>query len=713
MKIGLVMTHSFYNHIIPARTTIVVVSLVIYHAFSPVLCPFRSALAQDLDIIMETINPEDFDDHTAFEAYMESMLDLFPIDVNSASMDELLLVPGLTAQLAEAIIAYREDQSFTKLEDLVNVRGIGPATLDQLNPWITVQYPGNRRTRWLESMGSEQFFRFQQRFPTANGYQGVGDAPPHYPGSPARLYHRQSVTTARISANLTQVKLPGEPYRSPAGFDFTSANLSVYNTGPVKRLIAGDFAARFGQGLVLWSSPTFGKGGQAHTASFRRSHGLTPYRSSGQINYLRGFAAELSLPLPNALRSRVTELTMSGFYSRRNRSAVEVNGDTIRPPSGNPYHRTETELMRRNNTRELVKGGNLHLNIRSLSMGITWMSYGLNRPVLTHPGSAPYQGSYHRSMGADFIIDAGKRRFFGEYAWRIGRSANGTDLKKLSHQRNYAWMAGAMGEFMDGVDWIFSVRSYQPGYWSELAGAFGEGVGVPVNQNGWYFGFRLRSTSKVVLQGFLDRFHFPEPPRGLTRPSSGWETMISLQYRKHSGLSCQFRIRYKVRDIEPETSDDFLRAWRMTGTSSRLAGRFQMNWQIQKGLFIRSQINIIQTGRTASSNKTGFAVSQALRIQPGKSLRLDFGWSFFDTDDFSSRLYLHEYDLTNVMSFNMSHGTGRRSYAVLRYQPFRWILIETKIGYVQYSDRPVVGSGHDMTLGSTRAEAGIQLRFQF
>ncbi len=713
------MIRSFYYQIIQAKTVLMVVFFVFYHAIFTALCPLRSVLAQDLDLIMETISPEDFDDIAEFEAYFEGMLDLFPVEINSASMDELLLVPGLTAHMARAIIAYREDQSFTKLEDLVNIRGIGPVTLDQLSHWITVQHSGNRRTRWLENMGSEQFFRFQQSFPSATGYQSNRGTSPNYPGSPNRLYHRQHVTSARISANLTQVKLPGEPYRSPTGFDFTSANLSVYNTGPVKRLIAGDFAARFGQGLVLWSSPTFGKGSLAHSAPFRRSHGITPYRSSGQINFLRGLAAEFFLPLPSALRSKDTELTLSGFYSRRNRSAVEVRGDTIRPPSSNPYHRTETELMRRNNTLEFVQGGNFNLKYNRLSMGFTWMSYGLNRPVLTNPGASRYQGSDHRSMGADFIIDSEMARLFGEYAWRIGNSANGTDLKKLSyqnklsHQQKNAWMVGAMGAFRDGVDWVFSVRSYQPGYWSEFAGGFGEGIGVPSNQNGWYFGFRLRPSSRVVIQGFLDRFHFPQPRRGFTRPSSGWETMINLHYRHRPGFHYQFRMRYKERGIELEASDAFLRTWRMTGTNGRFTGRVQMNWQLNKMLFIRSQYDIIQTTRSDSSDKTGFAIGKVVRVKPWRSLRLDLGWSFFDTDDFSARLYLYEYDLTNVMSSNMAYGTGRRSYAVLRYQPIRWMLVETKIGYVQYSDRPAVGSGYDMTPGPSRSEAGVQLRFQY
>ena len=703
------MTRSSFHKTIPLKLAVLVTIL-----FTPFIsCLQVDAGAQDIQLILETIDPEDFEDNDAFEAYIEGMLDLFPVDLNNASIEELLLVPGLTARLGEAIVAYREDRAFSKVEDLVNVPGIGSATVDRLRPWVNVHHLGNRRRSWSENFGAEQFFRFQQGFPAAAGYRGDNSTSRHYPGSPARLYHRQSVRTARISANLTQVKLPGEPFHSPAGFDFTSAHLIIHDTGPVNRLIAGDYAARFGQGLVIWSSPAFGKGGLAHSAPFRRSHGVTPYRSSGQIRYLRGIATELSLPIPNTFRSRDPKLTLSAFYSRRNRSAVEISGDTIRPPTVNPYHRTETELMRRHNTLETVQGGNISLILNRASMGFTWVSYGLNRPVVPNPGSSRYQGSDHRSAGTDFRIDAGPARFFGEYAWRISTSAKWSEYKKVSHGRRNAWIAGAMGSFMDGADWVLSVRSYQPGYWAEYAGGFGEGVGVPANQKGWYFGLRLRPAPRFVIQGFLDRFHFPQPRRGHTRPSSGWETMLSLQYRQRPGFHYQIRVRYKDRDIELETADDFLRTRRITGTSGRLTGRFQINWQLNKVFFIRSQYDSIRSSGTGSPEKAGFAISKALRIQPIHSLRIDLGWAFFDTDDFSSRLYLYEYDLINVMSSKMAHGTGRRTYAVFRYQPFQRVLIEAKVGYVHYSDRPVVGSGHDMTYGSSRSEAGLQLRFQY
>lgn len=55
------------------------------------------------------------------------------IDVNTASPDELTQLPGIGPELASRIVAARETiGSFQTLEQLTQVKGIGPATVDGL-----------------------------------------------------------------------------------------------------------------------------------------------------------------------------------------------------------------------------------------------------------------------------------------------------------------------------------------------------------------------------------------------------------------------------------------------------------------------------------------------------------------------------------------------------------------------------------------------------
>jgi competence protein ComEA len=61
------------------------------------------------------------------------------INVNTASATELETLSGIGEVLAATIIEYRtQNGPFTSVEDLMDVSGIGPATLDEIRDQVTV-----------------------------------------------------------------------------------------------------------------------------------------------------------------------------------------------------------------------------------------------------------------------------------------------------------------------------------------------------------------------------------------------------------------------------------------------------------------------------------------------------------------------------------------------------------------------------------------------
>ena len=61
------------------------------------------------------------------------------VNINTATAAQLDQVPGVSLALANDIVAYRNQHGpFKRLEDLDNVKGIGPATIEKLRPHITL-----------------------------------------------------------------------------------------------------------------------------------------------------------------------------------------------------------------------------------------------------------------------------------------------------------------------------------------------------------------------------------------------------------------------------------------------------------------------------------------------------------------------------------------------------------------------------------------------
>jgi competence protein ComEA len=61
------------------------------------------------------------------------------VNVNTATLEELQLLPGIGEARAKALIEARKRRGgFQKIEDLLEVKGIGEAGLERLRPHVTL-----------------------------------------------------------------------------------------------------------------------------------------------------------------------------------------------------------------------------------------------------------------------------------------------------------------------------------------------------------------------------------------------------------------------------------------------------------------------------------------------------------------------------------------------------------------------------------------------
>jgi competence protein ComEA len=62
------------------------------------------------------------------------------IDVNTAGVAELMLLPGIGRETALKIMEYRaENGAYGCVEELINVWGIGPKKLEKIRKYVTIE----------------------------------------------------------------------------------------------------------------------------------------------------------------------------------------------------------------------------------------------------------------------------------------------------------------------------------------------------------------------------------------------------------------------------------------------------------------------------------------------------------------------------------------------------------------------------------------------
>ena len=68
------------------------------------------------------------------------------VNVNSASADELMLLPGIGPSKAKAILDFRQTHPFKDPSELTEVKGIGPKMFEKIQGFVKVDGPTTLKT---------------------------------------------------------------------------------------------------------------------------------------------------------------------------------------------------------------------------------------------------------------------------------------------------------------------------------------------------------------------------------------------------------------------------------------------------------------------------------------------------------------------------------------------------------------------------------------
>ena len=204
-----------------------------------------------------------------------------PVNLNTAELQTLETIPGLTVKQSMEILKYRQKQGpFTTVADLLNVSEMDQETFENVRELVSVQ-----RSIPMTKVSHVNFrSRVSSRLERPKGFKNGA-----YESSAQKVYNRLRFEFSEtIKGGLLLEKDSGESR-------FDDLRLFYLSASPRKNIQIwfGHLQLEIGQGLVLWGPYGFAKSSAAVFPTKKRARGVRGYSSVDENSAFFGGAASL------------------------------------------------------------------------------------------------------------------------------------------------------------------------------------------------------------------------------------------------------------------------------------------------------------------------------------------------------------------------------------------------------------------------------------
>jgi hypothetical protein len=625
-----------------------------------------------------------------YDDLYESLYQLYqnPIDLNTTTSENLASLYILSQLQINNLIEHRKQTGdFLSIYELQAVPNLDLETINKLLPFVTVKYRfsvGDLKNRFVNATDHYLVLRSDQILEKAKGFEDG-----KYLGSPQHLYARYRLSHPKdFQVGFIMEKDAGEKNY----LDYFTFHFQLRNKGKLKNLILGDYQAQFGQGLVTSAGFSLGKSSEAIATTRRSNLGVRPYGSVLEGGFFRGAAATYQLG----------KLDLTPFYSltKRDASVDEGNGereDYFSSILTAGYHRTATELARKNQISEQNIGVNATFQLKNGQVGATLLNTQFDAFLQRNPylyNKFEFSGKQNLVIGTNFNYSWQNFNFFGEAA----RSSSGG--------------IGAIGGFVAAlsrqVEWAVNLRNFDKNFHSFYANALSEGS-RNINEKGIYWGLKYTPRKGLIFSGFYDRFAFPWLRYLVDAPSSGYDYLLRMTYQPNKKVLfyAQYHEEHKGKNLPNNTTN----IDQVVGTMRQsILANFEYSINRVFKTQTRVQLNTFQYATLSQSR--GYAIMQDIEGSVRK-LQLKARIAYYNTDDYDSRIYVYENDVLYAISLPAYYGKGFRTYLIARYPINRNIDFWLRYSRTQLNDGSTIGSGTDFINAPHKTDIKAQIRYRF
>ncbi|XOV68810.1 MAG: hypothetical protein ACFHU9_06430 [Fluviicola sp.] len=662
-------------------------------------------IQQRIEFISEQLETENLD-LTDVVVQLEYYYD-HPLNLNSATkeqLDELWLLSDI--QINDLLLHRKLHGKFISIYELQSLQFWDMITIRMVLPFIRIddrldQMHVGVKEAFKEGK-FEAYFRYQTIVEDKAGYEDVPDSVldnsnQYYRGNPDRYYSRLRFSYRNnLSIGVTAEKDPGEEFfkgsQANTGFDFYSAH-AFYQGGKYLRAVAlGDYQVQIGQGLNLWSGYAFGKTADVTNVK-RTARSLKPYTSVDETRFLRGAAFEVG----------VGKFAWTNFASVKNVDATRIADTLIEEQEFvssinlTGFHRTNSEIARKDALTEMIYGSNLRYQTRNFSAGIAAVYQGYNVDFIRDTfayNQFDFRGRNTMGLSADYSWVVKNFNFFGEVA-------------HTTHSGAFANLHGVMASIDKHVSLALIYRNYDRAFQTFYNNGFSEASRTQ-NEEGFYAGMKINFTRQFSLNAYADFFRFPWLRFQVDAPSTGHEFLLQPAYRVSRNLTIYGRFRQQLRQRNSRDTDGTV-----TGIEDVLQRNYRIdfNYKLSDDFRLKSRIEYVTINRPSNKPEDGVILTQDILYKP-KSSNLDISlrYALFDTDSYDTRIYTFENNALYVFAVPAYFYQGSRAYILLRYTFLRRFDIWARYGTSVFANRSSIGTGPEEIQGTTRSDVTVQLR---
>lgn len=595
---------------------------------------------------------------------------LRPVNINTASFQELTEVPFLPQSFALKIVFMRDSLNILTPADLRMIPEFNEATWTLISPFVFF----GRVDRKGES--SEDFFGETRVSLRSRWSSDIQLQQPYregkYAGSPIREYYRLQVSKPHMASGLIADKDAGE--RMSDGF--LSGYIAIEDIGIFNKIVMGNYTLNAGEGLTLSSYRSSSKGGNALTQTKATGKMIVPHLSTDEFHRFQGVAGTFEL--------HPAQVTM--FFSRKRIDGTIDSSNTLTSFYSTGLYRTASELDKRNTAGENALGANITVLLgRPHKIGLTIIHTQYDKKLAV---GSPYliasKAISAAGASGNFVFDSFD--LFGEVA--------GNSFSSRSF----------VGGMVYRVSKRFSIsshlRAYADSYVNPFAYGFGERNGIVSGERGRYFGFTFQLSKKITVSSYYDEFNLPSRTEF---EITGVERVIRYEQSLSHRFNFFVQYRKKTKSEMNQMEEPGGRLKKIIEDRMQESIRLAFTFTLSKRTSVDQRLEFTDVSYSVSGRKeagmlmfTEFSTAFPAHGFQGVARAL-----FYDTPSYDTRMYAFESDVPGGYSFPPLYGSGMRWYILGSLKPLSHVGISMK-----YSETVKFNAGSP---GSATGEAAMPL----